>query len=561
MVAFRALLASVFVVAGLLPLVLLRSALPNRSKPGSTGFIMVVIGISCWSFGAAGLTAATTEGIAVAGFAFRIAGPVVSASGFFLLLAEYTGLLSPSRPVLAGVGLFVVAVQLLTWTNASHHLVYGPSLDLATDTIRFERMGPVWVVNTIVSYTFNTTAFLLGIVEVLRTSELRRQQTLTVIGAAIPPLALNVLAQFWVPLPFDPTVLGFVLTAFIMGWALYGGTFLDIVPVGRQRAVETMSDPVVVIDGEGRIVDSNPAARRLVDSGPDWKGMPADGFFAPFSEQVERFRDADDVATEITVRRNGERRHFDLDISPIEGPQGGTRGRLVVLREITQQKARERELDLMRQVQSRVLRHNIRNELQTIRGRNEVFADELDGEYAAMAATVVERSDALLQTSTKARDIERLLDGDQERRPVDLAALLSGEVETQREEFPGVAFTLDAPSRCVVETTPAIETAVENLIENAAAHNDATDPTVGVSLRSDRTAAVLTIADNGPGIPEQELAVLERGTETPLSHGSGMGLWVVDWVLEHTGASVAYDTGSVGTEITLRIPRNRGAGD
>jgi hypothetical protein len=39
-----------------------------------------------------------------------------------------------------------------------------------------------------------------------------------------------------------------------------------------------------------------------------------------------------------------------------------------------------------------------------------------------------------------------------------------------------------------------------------------------------------------------------------------MGLWVVDWVLEHTAASVAYDTGSAGTEITLRVPRERGTG-
>jgi signal transduction histidine kinase len=65
----------------------------------------------------------------------------------------------------------------------------------------------------------------------------------------------------------------------------------------------------------------------------------------------------------------------------------------------------------------------------------------------------------------------------------------------------------------------------------------------------------VTVADDGPGIPEHELAVL-TGDEpiTQLSHGSGLGLWLVIWLAESYGGHVRFgDDG--GTTVTVTIPR------
>ncbi|MFC7059597.1 histidine kinase N-terminal 7TM domain-containing protein [Halovenus salina] len=552
MVSERLLLTAVFMLGGVVPLPLLKPALANREKPGSTGFIFVLLGISAWSFADAGLTYATTLGPAQIAFALRMAGPLIAASGFFILVAEYTGVLEPTRVLLRSVLALAVAIQILIWTNPLHNLVYGPEVSLTAETIRFEKMGPVWVLNTIVSHGFNVLAFLLGSREVVQSSEIRRQQMIAVLGAAIPPLALNVLSQFWVSLSFDPTVLGFVVTAFIMAGALYGGNFLDIVPVGRKQAIETMGDPVVMVDNERRIVDSNPAARSLVDEHGNWQGKPAADFFAPFTEQFERFSDAEDVTAEISVTSDGQKRHFDLDISPIRSPQGQVRGRVVVLREITAIKKRESELDLMRQVQSRVLRHNISNEMQTIRGINEMLANELTGRKGELAEKTVRASDALIQTSEKARTVERLLERERSPISVDLAAVVRDTVKTYRLQNPEVAFTVDVPAECVVKTIPAIETVVDNLVENATIHNDDPSPEVTVTLTK-RPAPVLVVRDNGPGIPAHELDVLLSGEETQLSHGSGMGLWVVQWVVDQAGGTIKYDSGKAGTSVTVRF--------
>ena len=72
--------------------------------------------------------------------------------------------------------------------------------------------------------------------------------------------------------------------------------------------------------------------------------------------------------------------------------------------------------------------------------------------------------------------------------------------------------------------------------------------------RPTETRATVTVADDGPGIPERELKVLERGEEKPLEHGNGIGLWIVYWVVEHSDAAVSLETGTDGTTVSVELP-------
>ena len=61
-------------------------------------------------------------------------------------------------------------------------------------------------------------------------------------------------------------------------------------------------------------------------------------------------------------------------------------------------------------------------------------------------------------------------------------------------------------------------------------------------------------AATGPGVDENEVAVVARGEERPLEHGSGLGLWLVNWVVTRYGGSCQVETGDAGTTVTLRLP-------
>jgi len=105
---------------------------------------------------------------------------------------------------------------------------------------------------------------------------------------------------------------------------------------------------------------------------------------------------------------------------------------------------------------------------------------------------------------------------------------------------------------------PKLGLAVEHVVRNAAEHNDAATPQVEITTQipaTDAGVVELTVADNGPGIPTDEKEVLLDGYETPLKHGSGLGLWIVNWIITRTGGRIAFERNEPrGSRVTLALP-------
>jgi len=101
---------------------------------------------------------------------------------------------------------------------------------------------------------------------------------------------------------------------------------------------------------------------------------------------------------------------------------------------------------------------------------------------------------------------------------------------------------------------------VTELLDNAIVHNDEPVPEVTVSVGSAGTSGSeewieIEIADNGPGIPDIERETLERGEETSLQHGTGLGLWIVYWTVSLFGGDVSIQNNSPrGTQVVLSPP-------
>jgi len=119
-----------------------------------------------------------------------------------------------------------------------------------------------------------------------------------------------------------------------------------------------------------------------------------------------------------------------------------------------------------------------------------------------------------------------------------------------------VTIEADLPDRAVVEADESLELVVENVVENAIEHHDSDHPTIEVTIaQQDRERGEwyeITVRDDGPGIPSQELvAVDEDRTVTPLQHGSGIGLWAVAWIVQSFGGSVDVAADEGGSAVTL----------
>jgi signal transduction histidine kinase len=201
----------------------------------------------------------------------------------------------------------------------------------------------------------------------------------------------------------------------------------------------------------------------------------------------------------------------------------------------------------------RVIRHNLRNEMSVILNYADIASGMTDDDQVEMAAdTITETGRKLTSLSEKARQIQNALDTAETTESVDVAQVVRQVADDQREAFPEATIRTDVPDSCSASAIPALELAVENVIENAAKHSEAEEPTVDVGVASGEDGVYLSVADDGPGIPEQERNVLTKGRETALEHGSGLGLWLVYWVVDKSGGTLHFDDNSPqGSVVTM----------
>jgi K+-sensing histidine kinase KdpD len=227
-----------------------------------------------------------------------------------------------------------------------------------------------------------------------------------------------------------------------------------------------------------------------------------------------------------------------------------------------QQTTLESELDTVNSliaVFSRVFRHNLRTDLGIIHGHIELLAEQFDASQAELE-TVTSTIEQLLALSEKSRHLKEIVQRDSELREQSISAIARKTITRIRYEYPAATVALRTPNDVELISFSTVETALYELVENAVKHGG-TNPTVTVVVKPSVSDVSITITDEGGGLPRQEQQILMGSRETPLSHGSGLGLWLSRWVVDRHDGTVDVSTSPDGTEITLSFPRPTGNPD
>jgi signal transduction histidine kinase len=201
--------------------------------------------------------------------------------------------------------------------------------------------------------------------------------------------------------------------------------------------------------------------------------------------------------------------------------------------------------------------HELRSPVAAIRSQLEV-ADAIDNDGVASALT--QESVRLSQLIDDLLALARIDVSPQHRREaLDLDHLVYDEANLLRKRTDRVVDTRDILACQITGDAALITRAVRNLLDNAARH---AATRVVVSVRCAGSTAELTVADDGPGIPESEWTrVLERFTRLDDARardtgGVGLGLAIVDDVVRIHDGQLTIAPNLPGTRITMQLPTN-----
>jgi signal transduction histidine kinase len=169
---------------------------------------------------------------------------------------------------------------------------------------------------------------------------------------------------------------------------------------------------------------------------------------------------------------------------------------------------------------NKLLRHHVLNRMNVVLGRLEQVSvqGERDEE---LLDTVTNQSQAVVDLVQQVRTLAHTLEGNVELEHADLVSLLEERVAAFEDRFEAADVESDLPERVPVEADDALSLAVDELLQNAVEHHDAAAPRIRVSLEADGDTANVRVADDGPGIPDEEKeGAFEKGVRG--NEGNGL---------------------------------------
>jgi len=319
----------------------------------------------------------------------------------------------------------------------------------------------------------------------------------------------------------------------------------------------SVSSGVVGLDPKGRVAFVNRAAERLLDWHEDQASTALSVAVPEFGPLFEKLKLAQGgfVQEEVKVSRGGRLENLLVRMSTRRSESGKREGYVVAFDDVTDLVAAQRMAawgDVARRIA-----HEIKNPLTPIKLSAErikrKFGRILDEQQAAdleqLTEVVIRQTDDLRRIVDEFSKFARM--PEPQAKPESLTELLSKATLLQEAGQPEVAFVTDLDADALWANVDAtmISQALINLMKNAgeaieslqeAGAPEGHRPEIRVSSRIESGQAVLRIADNGIGLPEDRARLFEPYVTTR-EKGTGLGLPIVKKIIEEHGGTLVLE--------------------
>ena len=227
--------------------------------------------------------------------------------------------------------------------------------------LQFER-GTIFWVSTVYSYALIFASYYLFIISYPHANSFFKRQYRWILAGSILPFGLSFTSQIMSPRfsDLDMSAISFGATAIIYAYTILHHQLMDLIPVARSHLIEKMSDGVLVLDAQGRIVDINPSlVRFLEDETMSILGKDISELFTAWNEDPSRLLNGSETRTELRLP-NKSSRYLDLRVTPLYDENQSLSGHLIIFRDVTERKEVEKDLRFaMDRLQSQLIENRL----------------------------------------------------------------------------------------------------------------------------------------------------------------------------------------------------------
>ena len=516
-----------------------------------------------------------------------VIGLPLSWTAFALAYSGHSNWLTRRNILLALI--FPILTLIVVFTS-DHHNWFFTGFSLQTDEVS----GLVLIKNPLGWWFWLHAVYIYGMLllgtyflvrEYWDKRDVYRSQIIVNITAILLPWISNgIVLSGILPIHLDITSVMFSISVLILGWGFLRYRLLDILPVAHRAVFESISDSVIVLDPELRIVETNPATQEMFKLNPeDIIGRSFYLVFKPWFQINDKALQTHGYYREVVLENAGEpMRWLHLYVSTLRNNGSAqSEGQIVTLRDVTSIKENESALAIARDeamqansFKSQLLAnvsHELRTPLGIILGYTDLIARKSYGDLTDKQVNILGR----IKDSTQYLDglVSELLDQAQ----LDSGKLKLAETPFEPREVLGSTcnqLSILAESKqlnfnfniedniptSIIGDSQRLKQILVNLISNGIKFTETGGITVDV-FASSPTEWIMRVTDTGPGIPPESLdTVFEpfkqlSDANKALRKGYGLGLSITRQLIRLMGGTISLEsTVGKGTTFTVTLP-------
>lgn len=319
----------------------------QRSAPGSFALSAMLFAMFVWSFSYALTWAFIPLGLKVLLFKIMFLG-IVAVPGLFLIFTlQITN--RDNWVTFRNIILLCIepAIILMIVWFAPQLAFRSIKSAIENDYHILEVVQYRWFeINAIYSYLIILLALGLFLASYRSAISFFKRQYMMIMVGSIVPVAFSIYTQTknaaFKDLDLAPVAFG--ISGIIYAYAIFRHQFMDLVPIARGHLIENMSDGVLVLNTQGRIVDINPAMETFLEAPPaSFIGKNVSEALNIWNESTEHLMQGLETRTELRMP-NKTSRYLELRVTPLYDNDQRLSGRLIIFRDITDRKEVENDL-------------------------------------------------------------------------------------------------------------------------------------------------------------------------------------------------------------------------
>jgi PAS domain S-box-containing protein len=316
----------------------------HRNVPGARLFAIGCLLVGVWAAGSAAGTAATNFGDKVFWIKFQAVCQLPAITYLTCFVLAYSGLdrwLNRRNSIL--LASLPLIFFLLIVTNDSHHLVWTG----------FQTGEFVTPLRGIANWVFIAYGFGLGLLSLVvfiwlavRSPGHRWPVAIMLVGqiSGYPVYLLNAI-KINLLHPPEFVFLTFIFPVSMYALALYRFHVFDPVPLARSAVIEQMNEGMLVLDLEGKVVDLNPAAGKILEEPQTrLRGRWVAALLPVNLDQLIRSYKSGKMPLDVSLESGKMVRYYNLNLTPLVDHRDRILGWLLLLHDITGQKQVQKQI-------------------------------------------------------------------------------------------------------------------------------------------------------------------------------------------------------------------------